>query len=282
MSKIGYTVGKDKTYLDTVKLGYTSGADAIQIWTGSPYSNKSKLIDTQDANNTRCYVKDHDIYLISHSPYVINFARPDQKASQQRLVIDLENIKNLGGSGTVLHTGKNVKELKQSINQAEINFTENIRKVLEAVETPGAYILLENMCGSGTSMWCDMKSWSEYWYEYPFKKETKWCIDTAHLFAAGEYNISKRKHALRFYNDFNENIGWEYVDCIHFNGSKVPFGAKNDRHADIQEPSSGCIETKGLRQFARCAFANKTPVIMETPSDENYILDQLKLIKSWV
>lgn len=278
--RVGYTPKKESTYLKTVEKAFSKDADAIQLWTGSPYKNVTKYIDTKDCEATKSFVNKNNIHLISHSPYVINFARDNQKDSQKRLAMDLENIYNLGGTGTVLHTGKNVKEINQTFKQAEENFTENIRKTLESVDI-NSFILLENMCGSGTSMWCDMKSWSEYWNDYPYKQRTRWCIDTAHLYAAGEYDISKRKESFRFYNDFNEKIGWEYVDCIHFNGSLVPFGAKNDRHADIVEPSSGCIATKGLRQLARIAFANRTPLIMETPGVEDSMQSQIQRIRDW-
>lgn len=276
---VGYTPNKEKTFLETLKKANFKGATAIQLWTGSPYKNSANIVNEKDAESSKNYVKDNDIFLISHSPYVINFARESQTASQQRLVTDLENISSLGGVGTVLHTGKNVTSIGQSFKQAEDNFTENIRKTLESY-SGGSYILLENMCGSGSSMWCDLDSWSSYWDEYPFLDRTRWCIDTAHLYAAGEYDISKRGESLRFYNNFSERIGWSYVSCIHFNGSLVPCGAKNDRHADIDEHNSGCIETKGLRQFARIAFANKTPLILETPG-EILIEDQISRIRSW-
>jgi deoxyribonuclease-4 len=276
---VGYTPGKEKNFYNTIKKANSIGATAIQVWTGSPYSNNYSKIECTDAANTKTYIRENTIHLISHSPYVINFARENQIASQKRLIADLENIESLGGSGTVLHTGKNVKTIGQSYKQAEENFTENIRKVLENY-SGSSNILLENMCGCGSSMWCELSPWVNYWNEYPYKDRTRWCIDTAHLYAAGEYDISKKSESLRFYNDFSDHIGWQYVDCIHFNGSLVGFGAKNDRHADIDFINSGCIKTKGLRQFARIAFMNNTPLILETPGEIS-MKQQIDLIKSW-
>lgn len=278
--KVGYTPNSEKNHLLTVKKAYSRGADAIQIWVGSPYSSKSKIIENHDS--VKKFIDEKNIFLISHSPYTINFARdPEtQGVYRDRLINDLINIDNLGGIGTVLHTGKNVKELNQSFKQAEENFTENIRKVLEVFDGK-SQILLENMCGSGTSMWCDLDSWSEYWKDFEFRDKVSWCLDTAHLYAAGEYDLSSRANTMKFYRDFDEKIGWESIKVIHFNGSKVPFGAKNDRHADIGVESSGCIATKGLRQLARIACKNSTPLILETPGVIP-IEDQIELIRSWV
>jgi deoxyribonuclease-4 len=129
-----------------------------------------------------------------------------------------------------------------------------------------------------------MEGWVDFWRNYvppALKQRVRWCVDTAHLFAAGEYNLSNRSEVMRFYRDFSEGIGWNYLLCFHFNGSKTKFSSKKDNHADIGPKTSGYIETKGLRQLARIAGATGKPIILEVPTDQYRLVDQFNLIESW-
>ena len=64
-------------------------------------------------------------------------------------------------------------------------------------------------------------------------RNVKICIDTCHLFAAGDYNISKISEIKRFKRDFSKEIGLKYIKLIHLNDSRHDFGCRKDAHEII-------------------------------------------------
>lgn len=280
---VGFHAPTQHGVLPTVKYLQSINCDSAQIWLGNPKGYHSQVLSVN--YETKEYIQDTGFFLISHSPYIINFARcsPKDSPSTLRYIRDLHNITKLGGFGSVVHMGFNVKELNQTLEDACRTFTKNLEIVLESAPKEST-IILENMAGKGTSMCCEIDEWSKFWNDCvgeDLKKRIKWCVDTAHLFATGEYNLSKRSESLRFYRDFDNLIDWESICCFHFNGSSAPFGSKRDLHADITPEKSGVIETKGLRKLARIAFATGKPLIMETPCNESDVTSQINLIRSW-
>lgn len=277
-------------YLNAVETSLMHNCKAIQIWTGNNKSYNCKIFEKDMTTPVKKLVEKNDVFLIAHSPYILNFARPLQespagKRALQRYVTDMNNISALGGVGSVLHMGSNVKELKQTMNQAYSLFVDNLLWV--ASRTPeNSIIILENMAGGGNRMCCKMDDWGYFWRNYilsnsVLKKRVRWCVDTAHLYATGEYDLSKSEEIQRFHDDFSEQIGWEYLLCFHFNGSKTAFGSKRDNHADISSEKCGLIDSSGMRVLAGIAATTDKPLILEVPTDTVSLSDQFECIEEW-
>lgn len=274
-------------YLAAVQKVVALGCGSAQMWMGNNKAYASKLIPQKEYDPVAEYVFENDLFLIAHSPYILNFARPLQKTDAglkalQRYIRDLVNITNLGGVGSVLHMGFNVKELGQTTEECYQTFVDNLQWVVDRMPED-ATIILENMAGKGTAMCCKMAGWTEFWQNYvpkELKRHVKWCIDTAHLFATGEYNISDPAEIERFYSEFDTGIGWENVMCIHFNGSKAAFASRIDNHADIGPVMSGKIQTVGLLTLARIAGITGVPLILEVPTDEHTLQEQFEIIEN--
>lgn len=288
LPRFGYHPSLDRGYLSAIERPLALGCKAIQIWVGNSKAYASKELTEDVYNPVAKLVKENNIFLISHSPYIINFARPLQHSSAgrkalERYLRDLVNITNLGGVGSVLHMGSNIKELGQDMPTAYKTFVDNLRWIVER-KPPNAIIILENMAGGGNQMCCWMNDWADFWNNYvdkDLKGHIRWCADTAHLYANGEYDLSLRTEAFRFYKEFDRYIGWDFLLCFHFNGSKTQFGKHKDNHADIGPEKSGWISTKGLRQIARIAGATDKPMILEVPVDDHTLIEQFELVSSW-
>ncbi len=284
----GYHSSNNRGYLSAIERPIILGARAVQLWVGNGRGYASKMLPPKVCEPVAELVAEKEVFLISHSPYILNFARPLQSTSTgikalQRYVNDLINITNLGGRGSILHMGANVEELKQTREEAYQNFADNLGWVLERIPE-NAIIILENMAGGGTRMCCELADWTEFWNDYlddDLKEHVKWCVDTAHLYAAGEYDLSQVAEVKRFYREFDESIGWENILCFHFNGSKSAFGSHHDNHADIGPTSSGQIKTIGLKTLAKIAAKTNKPLILETPGESQTLTSQFKLINSW-
>lgn len=278
-------------YLPAVTLNLAYGCKALQIWTGNNKSYNCKIIEKSITDPVKKFVTENEMFLIAHSPYVLNFARPLQESNVgiralQRYITDMNNITALGGVGSVLHMGSNVKELGQTIDKAYTVFVDNLLYVAE--RTPeNSIIILENMAGGGNRMCCKMDEWGRFWRDWilpnpVLKKRVRWCVDTAHLFATGEYNLSDPNEIQRFHDDFSEQIGWEYLLCFHFNGSKTAFASKRDNHADIHTSSCGLIASIGMKALAEIAVKTGKPLILEVPTDTFTLGEQFDTIRSFL
>lgn len=306
-SHVGFHANTTKGTLKAVMNAQSIGAYAMQMWLGNSKGYASKMIQAEEYEPVMEHVTMTDFFLISHSPYILNFARrfpENDRPGMERYVRDLVNIHRLGGRGSVLHMGCNTKDCisvntgkRQTIEEAYETFVDNLQWVVDRVAESldsdaesrvfpeGLYIILENMAGGGSRMCCEMEPWIRFWREFvppSLKKVIRWCVDTAHLYAAGEYDLSLASEVDRFYADFEVGIGWENLLCFHYNGSKTPFGSHIDNHADIGVESCGLIGSEGMARLALIARHTKKPIILEVPGDEVGMVDQLSTIDDWM
>lgn len=276
---------KDNGFLDCIMRAHEkNGAEAIQIWTNNPKSYFGKLHPKTVTGPIRKYVKEKGIFLISHSPYILNFARDPDPKVLNRYVVDLKNIHAMGGVGSVLHMGFNVKDIKKSHKEACETMVENIKLVCEKTP-PDSIIILENLAGKGSAMCCKMKEWADFCNDHLYKdkelrRRVRWCVDTAHLHGVGEYDLSFRREVDRFYDDFERLIGWDKILCFHYNGSCADLGSCKDLHFDIAPEVCGKIQSKGMRHLARYARDSNKPLIMEIPGVIPVDF-QVLLVRSW-
>ena len=274
---VGYHTNIYNSYLETIEYAHRKNhANSIQLFVGNPKSYKSSNIDV---TGVKQYVQDNSIFLICHSPYIINFARPNNTQGISRYVSDLNTIESMGGYGSVVHMGYNVLK-DENVNRT---FIKNLDEVSQSI-SHNVKMIVENMSGKGTAMCCTMDGWASFNEEIPedLYKRIEYCVDTAHLYGEGSYNLSMRRESMRFYEDFNNMIGWDKVACFHFNGSHADLGSCKDLHADIGDTMCGVIESKGMRHLARIAHQTHKPLILEVRQDEFPVLWQIETIKSWV
>lgn len=102
-------------------------------------------------------------------------------------------------------------------------------------EEPLRGLLLENAAGEGNKIGSTLDDISQILnlLSPEVREHVNVCIDTCHLFAAGDYNISKLSEMKRFFNDFENKIGLEKLKVIHLNDSEKPFACKRDLHSMI-------------------------------------------------
>ena len=91
-------------------------------------------------------------------------------------------------------------------------------------------------------------------------KHIGFCVDTCHVFAAGECDLRSKKGIHTFIKTWHENIGWDKVELIHFNDSKCDFKSKKDRHAPMGQ---GFIGTDTLLYFRKLCILTNKPMVLE-------------------
>ncbi len=119
------------------KTGEEFAANAMQIFTKSPRGGNIKPIDPADAENFKKLCDKHKInYIIAHSSYLLNFAKPVKKVPWmlRDILTDFARLQKLGGRGVVVHIGKH---LDSEIQEGIKNVIENAKYIIDQTEKTG-------------------------------------------------------------------------------------------------------------------------------------------------
>jgi deoxyribonuclease-4 len=99
------------------------------------------------------------------------------------------------------------------------------------------------------------------------------CFDTCHTFAAG-YDTATEDGYRDTMEQFDRIIGFERLDCFHFNDSKKGLGSRVDRHEHIGLGTLGLNPFRFILNDPRFAAV---PKILETPKGDNDEMDGVNL-----
>ncbi|MFQ5663257.1 MAG: deoxyribonuclease IV [Terriglobia bacterium] len=235
------------------------GCDAFQIFSASPRNWSTAALPSTEAFRQRRYALGlHP--LVIHDNYLINLASPQpilRSRSVQAFRAEIERALALKADYLVMHPGSGLGLPRQ---QARAYVVEALRQASRGVRFDGLQILLENTAGQGSALGAKLEGLAELLGALP-ELNLGVCLDTAHLFAAG-YDIRSPSGLEKTLAEVHTTVGLERVKVIHANDSKVPCGARVDRHQHI---GRGRI---GLEAFRRLlhhpTLAGKT-FILETP-----------------
>jgi apurinic endonuclease APN1 len=198
-----------------------------------------------------------------HAPYIINLAS-DNSTTRTKSTSCLQTmLDELSGtnSSVVLHTG------------SRGSLTDVVEKLNEMTTNPGTPpVLLENADGAGKKLGKNFEELRRIAEGVDKSFKLGFCIDTAHIFTAGESDLStdsKSEEIVDFLSDYSHRL-------IHLNDSETPFSSYNDKHEGL-----GCGHIWGqsidtLQSLLHFSLADSIPIILETPSS----LEDMKLMSS--
>lgn len=275
---------------------------AIQLYISSSRGYNTPKVDTDDIKNTNDILKVNNKYVVVHGCLLYNLCgstdHNDPQFSKKLnntirglkeeldIASQLYNYKVNGevtNWGVIVHIGSS-KNKEKGIEQI-IN---TIIKVLES--SPKYRLILENAAGEGTKIGSTLNDLKLIIDGLPdqYKKQVTVCIDTAHIFGAGQYDFGIIEEVDRFYKDFDELIGLEYLEVFHLNDSRVPFNSKKDRHEYICEgyifgkmSKDGKHRHRGLYYFIDKAVSHNIPMILETPAKHKDGTDGMGAIEDY-
>ena len=90
---------------------------------------------------------------------------------------------------------------------------------------------------------------------------------------AAKYDLSSQTGFDRFVQEYEEEVGWEWLVGMHINDSMGPAGCHRDRHANIGE---GTIGLEGFRRIVNCEHFTDIPLILETPLDDEIGIEKYR------
>lgn len=261
----------NKSLFETLKFAVYSGMYTFQFFLGSPQSFNRTKLTKEDIEKCKEYLKLFPTNIITHFPYVANLSgskeilawngdeKQDLKTMKciENIEYELNILAELKG-GVVLHAGNHnntmdgLKAIVKSINK--IKFSKN------------AKLFLENMAGQGTSLCCNIREIKFILENINEEKKNNVfvCIDTCHLFAYGEYDISNVNEMQRFFKDFDNEIGISKLKLFHLNDSEAKFKSKVDRHANIGTGFIWDENDDSLKYLLDFAKTYTIPLVLET------------------
>lgn len=267
---------------DTINESIKKGMTTTQFFMGNPKSYNRTKIYKDDIERTKKLCERYPINIFSHFPYIANLCgskgqlswngcdEQDEKTNKviRELEYELNILSNFNKSknGVVIHPGNytdrklGIKTIAQSINK--INFSKNSK------------LLLENSAGQGTSLATTFEEIKDIYDQIDKGKQGNIgvCVDTAHIYGYGLYDLSKKKEIDRLFEDFDRVIGLDKFSLLHLNDSQVPLGSKKDRHACI---GTGYIWNENNESLIllldKCKNYN-IPIVLETNCSDMIIL----------
>ena len=287
---IGAHILGNKSILDNIKECISIKGTAIQIFLKSPIKSnvKIKLIES-DIDNINNYIKENNIFLVTHGSYMLNMSWPIHRNSWgiKSLKEDLIMTRKLGGFGVVIHIGKNTDKLKISMRDALTNFVKSLSGILD--DTPDeCKIILETSCNQKNSIAGKIEDLAKIWkmFDKKYYSRLSFCIDTAHIFVAG-YPIHKKNGFKSYIEEFDKFIGIEHISLFHINDSAAKFDSSIDRHDGI---GLGYIYKKNSDRFIEViefclgyglnTKSKLIPMILETHGDYKKEIELMNEIKN--
>ncbi len=229
---------------DPIDAADEVGAKVVQFFLSDPQSWK-----TPKAPENAAEIKDSDLEVFIHSPYVLNVASTNNRIripSRKQVLEQSKVAAEVGATGLVVHGGHVTKD------DAPEEGLSNWRKLFERQAKEGGFptrVLIENTAGGDNAMARGFDMLARLWDEVG-EFDAGFVLDTCHAFAAGEdlVGIVDRVKAIT-----------GRIDLVHLNSSRDSFGSWRDRHANL---GNGTIEVSQLADVVRAADA---PVVCETP-----------------
>jgi len=199
-------------------------------------------------------------YILPHDSYLINLGHPEAEAIEKSRAAFLEEMQRCEQLGLKLlnfHPGSHLSQI--SVEQCLERIAESINITLS--KTKGVTAVIENTAGQGSNVG------NAFWHlkyiidRVDDKSRVGVCLDTCHTYVAG-YDILNAYD--KVFNEFEEQVGFNYLRGMHLNDTTKGVGSHSDRHAPIGQ---GVLGEKFFGQMMKDPRFDNMPLILETPDD---------------
>jgi deoxyribonuclease-4 len=239
------------------------GAEAAQIFLTPPQQWRSSKVEDEIAQAFRSRSNGSSVGpVFVHGVYLINLATDDQTnllRSTSSLKSAMMSCAQLGIEGVIFHLGSHKG---QGLDAVFEQICRACTDVLEA--TPrDTLLILENSAGAGGTIGSRFADLGRIIREVG-NERVKVCLDTQHCYAAG-YDLASAEGLELAMTEFENEVGYDQLVCVHANDSKVELGSGRDRHENIGE---GHIGVEGFRRIMRHRGFQNVPFVLEVPGFE--------------
>ena len=256
----------------TLEKAISLGMSSCQFFIGNPKSFSRTQVSTQDLESSKKLQNRFNLECFSHAPYIYNLCGSKSCLSWngdefqnrktwtviQNLEYEMDIMGQLGGS-VVVHPG--------CYSNRSIGI-ETIVKTLDNINfQPHYQLLLENCAGQGDTLASTFKEISRM-LSTKNNKNIGVCIDTAHIWGVGDYDLFTIQGVDKLFTDFDKEVGIPKMKLVHLNDSKILIGTRKDKHERIGKGQIWNKSTESLKYLLDRLDKHNIPFILETcPED---------------
>ena len=214
-------------------------------------------------------------HVLPHDSYLINLGHPEEEGlerSREAFLDEMQRCEQLGLDRLNFHPGSHLKKI--STEECLDRVAESINIALRA--TSGVTAVIENTAGQGSNVGFAFWQLKRIIDGVEDKSRVGICLDTCHSFAAG-YDLSTELACERTFEEFDREVGFQYLRGVHLNDALRPLGSRIDRHTPLGE---GQIGWNCFRFIARDSRFDDLPLILETP-DESRWAEEIEILNKF-
>lgn len=202
------------------------------------------------------------------------------------LIGELDVAAGFGG-GVVVHVGAakdrrrgifTVTKTIEACLQRETAYTKQLSRQTQIPLAANRKIILENAAGETNKLGSNLDELAEIvnGVNETLRPRVKICIDTAHIFGAGQYDFGSPETVTKFFEDFDEKLGLDRLELFHLNDSRVAYGSCKDRHDNLgfghifgieRDEDENGDGLEGLKILIDQAMHYSIPLIGEPPEN---------------
>ncbi|MBR5135581.1 MAG: deoxyribonuclease IV [Rikenellaceae bacterium] len=256
----------------------TIGATAFALFTKNQRQWRSAPLSAESIEAFRRELAAAGIdprHVLPHDSYLINLGHPEQEGlerSREAFLDEMQRCEQLGLDRLNFHPGSHLKKI--STEECLDRVAESINIALRA--TSGVTAVIENTAGQGSNVGFAFWQLKRIIDGVEDKSRVGICLDTCHSFAAG-YDLSTELACERTFEEFDREVGFQYLRGVHLNDALRPLGSRIDRHTPLGE---GQIGWNCFRFIARDSRFDDLPLILETP-DESRWAEEIEILNKF-
>lgn len=263
MKHIGAHVSASGGVGNAVLAAESIGADAFALFTRNQKTWVSKPLTADEVYTFKYLLKERGFdsqYVLPHDSYLINLGNPNEEnliKSRNAFLDEMQRAQQLGLQLLNFHPGSHLNLMSEDACLDQI--AQEINLALD--KTEGVTAVIENTAGQGTNLGYKFSQIARIISGVNDKSRVGVCIDTCHTLAAG-YDISTERGYQFTFDEFEREIGFEYLRAIHLNDSKKGAGSRVDRHETL---GNGMLGKDFFARFMHDTRFDDMPIILETP-----------------
>lgn len=297
--RLGFHIHKEKTLEKTFLNMVHTPLRSYQVYISNGRAYQPPKVDVDDIRKANHVLFRNGKYACVHGCLLYNLAGATNGRDDPNYQRNLNNTAHglmseldvaAGfGAGVVVHIGSR-KERKKGIftiarcienvltgqNAATKELSKGLQIPMEQVKL-NRKIILENAAGEGNKIGSNLDEIAEIItsVDEKVRDQIKVCIDTAHIFGAGQYDFGNPDQVVQFYDDFDEKIGLDKLEVFHLNDSRAAYNSKKDKHENIgmgyifgvdRDEDINGDGVLGLQKFIEMAEERRIPLIGEPPA----------------
>ncbi len=266
MRRVGAHLSCAGGYLNGLANAERVGADALQIFSGSPRVWARKPLDEKALQEFSQAATSRDIRpLFVHALYLVNVASDSKESVQKSIDVLIHELKfgrHIGCSGVVVHLGSHQG---RGWEAARDEVARAIKHIINASESPTPF-LIENSAGQKGKLCSDLSE-IRWLLDTVDEPTLGWCYDTCHGWAAGyrAHFPDSQGDGKSLFAEVDRLGLWDSLHCLHANDSRDPFASGRDRHANILE---GTIPLEEWQALLHEPHWKDIPIITEVPGED--------------